>query len=123
VPFFGDLDQELLQAEDLEIMEKLNGLIGEVDKNLEKYRFADAGDAIYHFMWDELASGYIEKVKGREDKVVALCVLRHTYVTSLKLLHPFMPFATEHIWSHLPGLSNEPLAISKWPGDQVKPKK
>ena len=115
VMFFRDLDHRLLKPEDSAILEKLNELIRTVDSNLGKYRFADAGDAIYHFMWDELASVYIELVKDREDKNVALSVLRYVYVTSLKLLHPFMPFVTESIWSYLPKKSNEPLVISKWP--------
>ena len=53
-------------------------------------------------MWHSVADKYIEHVKGREDKNVALGVLEHVYVTSLKLLHPFMPFITEEIYQKMP---------------------
>jgi valyl-tRNA synthetase len=115
VRFFSkDLEQQL-KAEDREILENLNKLISTVDKNLEKYRFADAGEAIYHFMWEELASKYIEQVKNRDDKDTALSVLRYVYLNCLKLLHPFMPFITEAIWSKMPKDSDKDLATETWP--------
>ena len=99
------------------MLDGLNELIKNVDFNLEKYRFADAGEAIYHFMWDQLASFYIEQVKNRDDKKVALSVLRHMFLTSLKLLHPFMPFITEAVWDEMKiiGGSDELLVGANWP--------
>ena len=111
---FYTVDMEVL-PEDAEIVKKLNALIKNVDKNLEKYRFADAADQIYHFMWDELAAKYIESVKNRADKAVALSVLHHVFLTCLKLLHPFMPFVTEEIWGNLPKKHDTPLIVSEWP--------
>ncbi len=112
---FNGLDTDSLKDIDREMLSKMNSLIISTNENLEKYRFAQAGEDIYHFMWDDMASSYIENVKNREDKQVALPVLRHLYLTSLKLLHPFMPFVTEEIWLNL--LPNEkPLIISEWPG-------
>ena len=96
------------------MLAKLNSLIISTNENLEKYRFAQAGEDIYHFMWDDMASSYIESVKGREDKDVALPVLRHIYLTSLRLLHPFMPFVTEEIWGNLMP-DEKPLIVSEWP--------
>jgi len=75
---------------------------------------ADAAEAIYQFMWHELADKYIELVKNREDKDVALSVLHYVYLISLKLLHPFMPFVTEEIWGQLEK-DKEPLIIQPWP--------
>ena len=100
--------------EDKQILKSLEKLIKTVDVSLEKFRFADAADAIYHFMWHEVADKYIESVKQREDKDVALSVLTYVYVTCLKLLHPFMPFVTEAIYQQMPG-HGESLMIEKWP--------
>jgi len=101
--------------EDKNILSGLNKTIVLVDESLEKYRFFDASEAIYHFMWEDLAAKYIEQVKGREDKDVALSVLRHVLINCMKLLHPFMPFVTEEIWGYIPRKRNEPLVISTWP--------
>jgi valyl-tRNA synthetase len=114
---FEKLDKEKLCSEDKEILKKLEGLIKEVNLNLEKYRFSDASDAIYQFMWHEVADSYIEQVKGREDREVALAVLNYVLKTGLKLLHPFMPFITEAVWENM--LRNEDekdlLILSEWP--------
>lgn len=104
-----------LTSEDHKMLDKLNTLITDVNTDLEKYRFADAGDSIYHFMWDDLASNYIEHIKTREDKDVALSVFHHIYANCLKLLHPFMPFITEEIWNNIPKNETEPLIITSWP--------
>lgn len=100
---------------DKKMLDDLNQLIKSVDQNLAKYRFADASEAIYHFMWDELASKYLEDLKIREDKKIALRVFRHIFMTCLKLLHPFMPFITEEVWSYLPKKTSVPLVSSSWP--------
>lgn len=104
--------------EDKEILDGLNQLIKNVNENLEKYRFSAAADDIYHFMWDEIADKYIESVKNREDKAVALSVLREVIMQCLKLLHPFMPFVTEEVWKHVPGAPKNPLIIQTWPTTQ-----
>ncbi|MFA6981707.1 MAG: valine--tRNA ligase [Patescibacteria group bacterium] len=104
-----------LKPEDKEILEKLSLTIKAVDENLEKYRFADAGEVIYQFMWHEVADLYIEKVKNREDKDVALSTLIHVYTTCLKLLHPFMPFITEEIWGIMTENKKGLLMNSPWP--------
>lgn len=115
VPFYSENIKKQLQPEDKAILKGLSRLINSVDTSLEKFRMADAGEAIYQFMWHEVADKYIELVKNREDKDVALSVLRHVYVTCLKLLHPFMPFVTEEIWGLLPKDSTKPLIVSPWP--------
>lgn len=104
-----------LTESDEEILGKLNEAIKSVDELLEKFRFAEAADTIYHFMWDEVAAKYLEEVKDRADLAVALSVLRHIILTGLKLLHPFMPFVTEAIWKEMPRMKNEMLIVSKWP--------
>lgn len=110
-----------LNEQDTQILDGLSKIIKSVDKDLDKYRFAQAAENIYHFVWDEVASKYIEDVKEREgaSKVIGLSVLRHVYMNSLKLLHPFMPFVTEEIWSHLPRYENV-LVNAQWPGKLAK---
>lgn len=107
--------EETFTEEDRNILNGLNGLIKNVNDNLEKYRFADASEAIYHFMWGDLASSYIEHVKEREDKAIALAVLRYAYKQSLKLLHPFMPFVTEQIWDVVKAENEDLLIVTSWP--------
>jgi valyl-tRNA synthetase len=104
-----------LQKSDTEILNKLTETIKSVDDLLSKFRFAEAGDTIYHFMWDEVAAKYLEEVKAREDLDVALPVLKHIILTGLKLLHPFMPFVTEAIWKEMPRKDEEMLIVAKWP--------
>ena len=88
------------------ILSRLNTAIKNVRKSLEEYRFNDAADAIYQFLWHELCDWYIEIIKprlyGKEaGKESAGEILMLTLETSLRLLHPFMPFITEEIWNHL----------------------
>ncbi len=93
-----DIHKLTLTEEDTLLLDKLNQTITTVNTALEKYRFADAADTIYQFMWHDVADTYIESTKDRADSDVALSVLLHVYIESLKLLHPFMPFVTEKIY-------------------------
>ncbi len=104
-----------LSASDKEVLAKLNETITGVDTLLSEFRFAEAGETIYHFMWDEVAAKYLEEVKSREDLDIALTVLRHIILTGLKLLHPFMPFVTEAIWKEMPRKYDDMLIVTKWP--------
>ena len=79
-------------------------------EGLEKYRFADSAEAIYEFVWHKFADIYIEEVKSQKANGKNLeFVLR----TSLKLLHPFMPFVTEAVWQELG--EKEMLITQTWP--------
>lgn len=111
---FENIDKKALAPEDKQILKDLEKLIKEVDTHLDKFRFADAAESIYQFMWHTIADVYIESVKNREDKEVTLSNLNHVYTTCLKLLHPFMPFITEEIYQKLP-LHGKSIMISKWP--------
>lgn len=117
VPFFDGKVTKDLNDMDKQILEELKKLIEGVNDSLEKYRFSEASDLIYQFMWHEVADKYIEHVKNREDKEVALSVFRYVFVTGLKLLHPFMPFVTEAIWEGLPKADGDAdlLISSDWP--------
>jgi valyl-tRNA synthetase len=99
-------------ADDKWIQDELAKTIKIVTDGLTKYRFNQAAEEIYDFIWHRLADVYIEKVKER--RAEALPTLKHVLRDSLKLLHPFMPFVTEAIWQELK-LDEDMLAISKWP--------
>lgn len=110
-------DDSLLNDTDTEILKAFDSLVKKVNKSLERYRFSDASELIYQFMWHEVADNYIESIKDRDDKDVGLGVLMHIFKQGLKILHPFMPFVTEAIWNNLPRIGSEPelLIQSKWP--------
>ena len=91
------------------ILTRLNAAIKETTEALENYRFNDAANSAYQFVWHELCDWYVELIKadlrgekGDERKRTAQAVLLSVLKDSLKLLHPLMPFITEEIWSVLP---------------------
>lgn len=119
--------KEHLTDADKWILSKANSLVKEVTENMESFELAIAVDKIYDFIWEEFCDWYIEMVKPRlyndadETKEAALWTLQHVLITSLQLLHPFMPFITEEIYCTLleSGLASETMAesimISNWP--------
>jgi valyl-tRNA synthetase len=121
-PKFADLpeysdDLAGLQPEDKAIIKDFNATVKNITKLIEKYHFGLASGAIYEFLWHRFADQYLEYAKTRikENDKVVFSVLRHVFLNSLKLLHPFMPFVTETIWQRFPRKFTEPLIISKWP--------
>ena len=93
-----------------EVIETLEAL----DKAMADLRFDAAANAIYHFVWDQFCDWYIELIKGNfdaETRAVAGWVLDQILV----MLHPFMPFVTEELWSKLGERANYPLITAKWP--------
>ena len=95
-----------LTAADRWILSKANHLAKEVTENMDKYELGIAIDKLTGFLWEELCDWYIEMVKSRlygddaESRRAALWTLREVMVTGLKLLHPYMPFITEEIFSY-----------------------
>jgi valyl-tRNA synthetase len=93
------------------ILSRLSAAASEIGRQLELFRFDEAAQAIYAFVWRELCDGYIEMVKPRlsardaapESREAARETLWRCLEDSLALLHPFMPFVTEEIWEKLTG--------------------
>ena len=104
---------------DKEILKKLSGAVFEVTQNLDNLALHQAAQAIYQFTWHELADIYLEtgKIQLKNPKLAASTskILAHCLTNVLKLLHPFMPFITEEIWSKLPLKNKKLLIIEKWP--------
>ena len=104
-------------AADRDILQKLEAVTKEVTSQLEAFQFHEAAQAIYQFTWHELADVYIEASKAQLNdemqKATTQHILAWCLVITLKLLHPFIPFVTEHIWGILyPG---KVLALESWP--------
>lgn len=90
------------------ILSKLNTTIKTSDEALTEYRISEAGQLLYDFLWNDFCDWYLELSKGDKQNPA---VLYHVLSTTLKLLHPIVPFVTEQIWSELPGTSG--LLISE----------
>ncbi len=107
------LDKLSLKDEDKWMIAMVNEAVKYVTNTMEKFDLALAGQRIYDCIWNQYCDWYIELVKGRlygedeEDKKVARFVLVKCLKDLLKLLHPFMPFITEEIWSFLPKTEEE----------------
>jgi valyl-tRNA synthetase len=96
-----------LDLADRWILSRLQSTIATTRRALEEYRFTDAANEIYQFFWHEFCDWYLEitklRVKGAEDgRVNAQAVLFQVFETSLRLMHPFIPFLTEELWQQLP---------------------
>jgi len=122
------------------VLGRMEKVVGEVTEDLESYNFGAAGARIYEFLWDDLADWYVEISKTRlyeglqspdellsgeggegaeafeRRRETARRVLVHTVDRTLRILHPFMPFVTEHLFQHIPRVSGTgPLMLSPWP--------
>jgi valyl-tRNA synthetase len=122
-------DKEIVKPEDSDliyadkwILSKVNSLAQEVTENMDKFELGIAVQKVYDFIWDEFCDWYIEMAKARlyraEEAPVAanaaLWTLKTVLSQALKMLHPFMPFVTEEIYSVLVP-EEESLMISEWP--------
>ena len=99
------------------ILSRMGAAIAEVDAGLKDFRLDEALSALYRFFWDEFCSSYLEIVKPvfQDDaspiagEVAA--TLAHVLETSMRALHPFMPFITEELWQRMPRPASRPESI------------
>ena len=113
-----DGESEIVESElsrsDKWVLSRLNEITEAVTKNLEEYKLSEAGLEIYNFFWGEYCDWYLEISKVSKNPAVLKQVLK----TSLKLMHPFMPFVTEAIWKELQSeklVDEKMLIASDWP--------
>ena len=110
-----------LTPEDQKLIDELNVSIKEITDDMDQYRFYLAAEKIYHYTWHTFADKIIEesksKLANKDDKVKvsAQRMLLEILITCLKLLHPFMPFVTEEIYSKLPIKDKKLLMVEDWP--------
>ena len=112
-------DARDLSLADSWILSRLNGVVETVTKKLDEYKFNDAANALYQFVWHEFCDWYLEIIKpvlygavasadgttktGSSRYMATRFILWSTLNEILRLLHPFIPFVTEEIWGELPG--------------------
>lgn len=114
---FKNLD---LSLEDKWILKRLNNVVEEVSKNLDKYEIGLAASRIEDFIWEEFCDWYIEFAKERlnsddeNKKATVKKVLLYVLKDMISLLHPFMPFITEEIYKQLPN-KKDMLIVEDWP--------
>ncbi|WP_287408797.1 valine--tRNA ligase [Sphingopyxis sp.] len=96
------------------IIGEVTATVAAMETAFAAYRFDEAANAIYSFAWDRFCDWYLELIKGSiddETKAVAGWVLDQILV----MLHPFMPFITEELWTGLGDRADYPLITAKWP--------
>ena len=116
-----DLDFENLPGldeEDSTSQKELENLLKEITKEMDEFRFSIVAEKLYHYFWYTFADVIIERSKKKmlenknSDSAQALLYLQLT--TLLKVLHPFIPFVTEEVWSMLPVKNKKLLMVEKW---------
>jgi valyl-tRNA synthetase len=110
--------RERLSAVDRWILSRLTTVTAEVDAYMEDYQHAKACEALYHFAWDEVFDWYVELAKGPlarggDEAEATRAVLGHVLDVTLRLLHPYIPYVTEELWTALTG--QESVVIAAWP--------
>lgn len=114
--------QSILLEKEKKQLEEAKKVKNEIGENIEKYRFSQAAEIAYHYVWHEFADIIIEEKKKilqnerahTEEKESAITLLYALLMESLKMLHPFMPFVTEAIYQRLPKKNKEFLMIENW---------
>jgi valyl-tRNA synthetase len=114
-------------TEDQAYWDEFVALKKEVTDDMENFRYHLAGEKLYHYFWHRFADVVIESAKKKigfgvaedavspADRASAQMLLARILVDSLKLMHPFIPFVTEEIWSLMPIPNKRMLLVEKWP--------
>ena len=105
---------ENLNDSDKWVLTKLNETIKIVTKSMEKYDFNIAGSELYSFIWDIFCDKYIE-ISKFSDSTSTKSTLYYTLLSIIKMMHPFMPFVTEELYSSLPIKNKELLIFESYP--------
>ncbi|MCA0452877.1 MAG: valine--tRNA ligase [Chloroflexi bacterium] len=121
----GDVPSGLPDAKEFDlpsrwILSRLTRLTSSAQYLFDTFQYGEAGRQVYDFLWGEFADWYIEISKyplyegDAKAKENTRRTLLHILNTTLRLLHPFMPFVTEELWSYLPNTQSA-LILAKWP--------
>ncbi|HNX91720.1 MAG TPA: valine--tRNA ligase, partial [Candidatus Omnitrophota bacterium] len=97
------------------IISSYHAAIDEVQKSLVSYKFNEAAQTLYDFVWHKYCDWFLELSKLSDNKEDTQKVLLYVLSGVLRLLHPFMPFITEEIWQKLPGEKNKWVMTADWP--------
>ena len=114
-----------LTKEDKWILSELEKTVKKIDSDFKKFNFHQAAEEIYNFFWHKFCDKTIENIKKRlqesknqKEKLAGRWVLYKVLLSSLKLLHPFMPFVTEEVYQMLPKKPKKVLIIDDWPSSK-----
>lgn len=108
----GKTKKNKKNKDDQQVLKELDKITKRMTNLINRYRFDLAAEEIYHFFWHTYCDRYLEMSKKRRDE--AQPTLLDVLETSLKLLHPFMPFITEEIYQRLPE-HGKALIVEPWP--------
>ncbi len=114
-------DEANIDADDRPHLDELNTLVSEITKEMNEFKFYIVSEKLYHYFWHTFADIHIERAKmkiaeGGAGALSAKTLLRLETDILLRVLHPFMPFITEELWSLLPAKSSEQLLmVTSWP--------
>jgi len=117
---FSKVDMQKFTVVDKWILSKLNALVYQVTNNMQKFELWIALQKVYEFIWEEFCDWYIEMVKPRlydresESRLEGIFVLNYVMKTAMQLLHPYMPFITEKVFTSMI-VQESSVMISKWP--------
>ena len=113
------IDDKALSLADRWILSRLAKTIEDVRHALDGYRFNEAADALYQFVWHEFCDWYLEAAKpalygklSDNSRDAALSVLWRVLHDTIIMLHPIIPFVTEEIWHRLPGTEGSVMQAS-----------
>lgn len=126
------VEHAALSVSDRWILHTVNVLVDAIENDLSKYRFNDACNHLYAFIWNDFCDWYLELSKPvfysdrpEAEKESTQKVIFYVWVTFLRLLHPIMPFITEELWQCLKpfagtGTMCESVMIAQWPGSDTR---
>lgn len=113
---FSDLDENAINTKlGKYMLNRFKIAVNETRKALDSYRFNDAADRVYKFLWDEFCDWGIELSKADKSAISELGMI---FKESMKLLSPFMPFISEYLYHELSGSNlenSQSIMISKYP--------
>jgi valyl-tRNA synthetase len=115
----GEKAEAPITDADKTLIAEHTALIADVTKEMEEYKFYLAAEKLYHYLWGRFAAEIIEESKtiftngNPAEKASRLHTLYYILETSLRALHPFMPFITEELWSILG--HDQLLMVEHWP--------
>ncbi|MBU7028066.1 MAG: valine--tRNA ligase, partial [Theionarchaea archaeon] len=114
------IDTDTLTLADTWIMSRIGAVADEISSHIEGYKFNDAANICYQFVWHEFCDWYLEMVKlelyseDQKRREVAQNAMQILLSGVLRLLHPFVPFITEEIWQRLPHTEGS-IMVSQFP--------
>src|SRR5262249_32109597 len=116
LPTLNELQQSDLSLVDRWILSRLARAADGVNRSVEQYNLHEGARHAYSFFWHEFCDWYLEMIKLHPER--SKPTLLYVFESSLRLLHPFMPFITEELWQNLPH-HGESIVMAPYPDAQA----